>query len=104
MVKHSAVGYNDRGQSTDARVFQPSGQLVRWDRHEYDEHGSETRSVQILVDLLTGNRTVNSSLSPFTYDSHGNWIKRITTNPSYAADLRETSVTDRVIQYYCLYY
>ena len=110
--------YDSNGRITEERVLQPGDKLVGLERYSYDAHGNRTRewvyqfgstdaSQQKTAVKLDGAEqlatwTNGLPTNTFSYDSHGNWIKKITITQTgaTAAEARITSLTYRQIEYY----
>jgi hypothetical protein len=110
--------YDSNDRITEERVFQPDDKLVRLNSYKYDDHGNRTRewvyefgpsgvNQQKTTLKLDGTEYVATwsnglPTSTFSYDSHGNWIKKVSSSRTAAPDAKAqiTSITYRVIEYY----
>jgi hypothetical protein len=70
--------YDDAGQVTEERMFQPGNRLVSVQTYRYDAHRNRLPSPD----------------SIYSYDSHGNWIKEVPPSRTSAR------IRYRVIDYY----
>jgi len=108
--------YDNSDRIIEERAFQPGDELVRLNRYSYDDHGNRTRewvykfgppqaSRQKTIEKLDGIEqapTWNNGLptNTFSYDSHGNWIKKVSTRETGSLDAKApiTSIAYRVIE------
>jgi hypothetical protein len=110
--------YDSNDRIIEERIFQPDDQLVGLNLNSYDDHGnctrewvyqfgpfqSEEQNTRLQLDGIDRVATWTNGLPTyvFSYDSRGNWIKKVTSIQTGGPDpkRRILSLAYRTIEYY----